>query len=41
MKVDSIEEVSLPLCNTLKNIRGASRWKYECLINRDVNMNRA
>ena len=37
MKADCIEKVGLPLCNTRKNIREASPFKYECLIPRDVN----
>ena len=38
MKADSIEELGLPPCNTRKNFRGASPFKYECLTNREVNM---
>ena len=36
IKADYIEKVGLPLCNTRKNFRGASPFKYECLIHRDV-----
>ena len=38
MKTDSTEEVGLPLCYTHINIRGASPFKHESLINHDVNM---
>ena len=37
MKADYIEKVGLPLCDTRKNFRGASPFKYECLIHRDIN----
>ena len=37
MKADSIEKVDLPRRNMRKNFRGASPFKYECLIPRDVN----
>ena len=37
MKADYIEKVGLLLCNTRKNFCGASPFKYECLIHRDVN----